>query len=192
MNASPFSARIAPLEPPYNAETEAMLMKWMPPGAAMEPLSLFRLLARSPELMSRMRPLGAGILGNTSSLDRHEREILIDRTCAQCGCEYEWGVHAAAFGAAFGLSEEQIGKTVTGAGSDAVWSERESLLIQLADELHQQSSVSDDLWARLEQEWKPEQIIEMIVLIGWYHLISFVANAARLPAENWAVRFPRS
>ena len=51
--------RIAPLEPPYEAEIDALLKKWMPPGAATEPLRLFRTLAVHDELASRMRPLGA-------------------------------------------------------------------------------------------------------------------------------------
>ncbi|GHO60482.1 carboxymuconolactone decarboxylase family protein [Ktedonobacter robiniae] len=55
-----------------------------------------------------MRPLGAGILGSHSSLDPREREILIDRTCAHCGCEYEWGVHVAAYGEAVGLDRTQL------------------------------------------------------------------------------------
>ena len=53
--------RIAPLEPPYEPDTAALLAKWMPPGNDVEPLRLFRTLAVHDELASRMRPLGAGI-----------------------------------------------------------------------------------------------------------------------------------
>jgi 4-carboxymuconolactone decarboxylase len=74
--------RIAPVEPPYPPEVAAMLAKWMPPGAAVEPLKLFRTLAHNQELSDRMRPLGAGILGRTSLLTPRDRELLIDRTCA--------------------------------------------------------------------------------------------------------------
>jgi hypothetical protein len=56
--------RIPPLEPPYDPATEEMLGKWMPPGAGIEPLRLFRTLAAHPVLFGRMRPLGAGILGH--------------------------------------------------------------------------------------------------------------------------------
>ena len=62
-----------------------------------------------------MRPLGAGILGPQSLLDPREREILIDRTCARCGCEYEWGVHVAAFGSGVGFLREQLENTASGA-----------------------------------------------------------------------------
>ncbi|HEX9104014.1 MAG TPA: carboxymuconolactone decarboxylase family protein, partial [Polyangia bacterium] len=84
--------RIAPLEPPYPPEIAASLHKWMPPGAAVEPLALFRTLQRHPALAERMRPLGAFLLGKTS-LTLRERELVILRACARCGAEYEWGVH---------------------------------------------------------------------------------------------------
>ena len=106
--------RIAPIEPPYDAETEAQLTKWMPPGSGVEPLILFRTLSVHPELASRMRPLGAAILGH-GLIEPREREIVILRTCARCGAEYEWGVHAAAFGSAVGLTEEQIAATASSA-----------------------------------------------------------------------------
>ena len=40
-------------------------------------------------------------LGRQLSLPLREREIAIDRTCARCGCEYEWGVHVAYFAERF-------------------------------------------------------------------------------------------
>ncbi|MBV9228097.1 MAG: carboxymuconolactone decarboxylase family protein, partial [Chloroflexi bacterium] len=140
------SPRIAPLSPPYDPEIAAALAKWMPPGSTMEPLKLFRTLYRNQEMSSRMRPLGAGILGSHSSLDPHEREILIDRTCARCGCEYEWGVHVAAFGEACGLSLLQLEDTASESVEQGLWSERERLLIKLVDELHETATLSDEVW----------------------------------------------
>jgi 4-carboxymuconolactone decarboxylase len=90
-----------------------------------------------------MRPLGAGILGSHSSLDPREREILIDRTCARCGCEYEWGVHVAAYGEAVGLDRTQLEDTVNGTVAKALWSEREHVLIRLVDELYETATISD-------------------------------------------------
>ena len=82
--------RIAPLEPPYAPEMEGALRKWMPPGSDVEPLKLFRTLNVHEQLASRMRPLGAGILGH-GLVEPREREIVIHRTCARAGAEYEWG-----------------------------------------------------------------------------------------------------
>jgi len=87
--------RISPLEPPYEPAIEQMLKKWMPPGSQLKPLALFRTLAVHDELWARMRPLGAGILGH-GRVPPRDREIIIHRTCARAGAEYEWGVHVLA------------------------------------------------------------------------------------------------
>jgi 4-carboxymuconolactone decarboxylase len=184
------SPRIAPLSPPYEPDIAAALAKWMPPGSAIEPLKLFRTLYQNPQLSSRMRPLGAGILGPHSSLDPREREIIIDRTCARCRCEYEWGVHVSAFGEACGLDRAQLEDTASSTVEPALWSERERVLIRLVDELHETAAVSDATWEQLVASWSIAQILEVIITVGWYHLISFVANAAHVEYEAWATRFP--
>jgi len=161
----------------------------MPPGSGADPLLLFRTLNVHGELASRMRPLGAGILGH-GTLAPRERELMILRTCARAGAEYEWGVHAVAFGAAVGLSEEQIRATVSGSSADAVFGEGDRPLIALADELHDGAGVSDALWAVLAQRFSPEQLVELLVTAGWYRLISYVINGARVQLEPWAARFP--
>ena len=95
--------RIAPVEPPYEPATAEMLAKWMPRDSDLEPLRLFRTLAVHETLFARMRPLGAGILGH-GLLEPRVRELMILRTCARCGAEYEWGVHATVFADAVGLT----------------------------------------------------------------------------------------
>jgi 4-carboxymuconolactone decarboxylase len=183
------TVRIPPLEPPYDRDTEAMLRKWMPPGAEMEPLRLFRTLVVHSDLASRMRPLGAGILGH-GRVEPREREIVIHRTCARAGAEYEWGVHAVAFGRPLGLTDAQIAATARGTADDPAWSERDALLVRLCDELHDTATVSDELWAELAAGWPPDQLLELVVTAGWYRLISYVINACRIEHEPWAERFP--
>src|SRR5947209_13291328 len=135
MTADGATARIAPLEPPYAAGVKEMLDRWMPPGSGMEPLALFRTLAVHEELAARMRPLGAGILGH-GRVEPRLRELMIHRTCALCGAEYEWGVHAVAFGAPLGLSPAQLASTVHGSPRDPVWDARDRAVLSLADALH--------------------------------------------------------
>jgi 4-carboxymuconolactone decarboxylase len=185
----PEAARIAPLEPPYEADVEAMLDKWMPPNSAIEPLRLFRTFAVHEELAARMRPLGAGILGH-GLIEPRLREVMIHRTCAACGAEYEWGVHAVAFGKPLGFSDEQLASTVHGSAEDPVWSEAERAVYRLADELHETNDVSAPLFAELERHFSAAQILELVVTSGWYHTIAFVIRAARVQLEPWAARFP--
>ena len=181
--------RIAPLEPPYEPEIQASLEKWMPPGADVEPLKLFRTLMVHPELAARMRPLGAALLGHPT-VEPREREIVIHRATARAGAEYEWGVHAVAFGRPLGLTDDQIRASATGTADDPAWAERDRLLVRLADELHDTATVSDELWGELAAEWSPPQLIELVVCAGWYRLISQLINATGVELEPWAERFP--
>jgi alkylhydroperoxidase family enzyme len=181
--------RIAPLEPPYAPELEQMLNKWMPPQSPLEPLALFRTLALHDELMARMRPLGSGILGH-GRVDPRDREVMIHRTCARAGAEYEWGVHAVAFGKPLGLSDEQLAATVSGTAEDPAWSAQDALLIRLCDELHDTCGVSDSLWGELAARFRSDQLLELVITAGWYRLLSYVINAVRVGLEPWAARFP--
>jgi 4-carboxymuconolactone decarboxylase len=177
--------RIAPLEPPYEPAIEALLQKWMPPGSSIEPLALFRTLAVHDELFARMRPLGAGILGH-GRIEPREREIVIHRACARAGAEYEWGVHVIAFGRPLGLTDEQIAATVNASSDDPAWSEAERLLVRLVDELHDTCNVSSSLWSELAERYADDQLLELIIVAGWYRLLSGVINAVGIQLEPWA------
>jgi len=182
--------RIAPLEAPFDPETAAELDRWMPSGAAMPPLALFRTLATDLPLAQAMHPLGSFLLSRRFALSLREREIVIDRVCARCGCAYEWGVHVAAFGAAAALDGQQVAATCAPVAPRGVWSAREELLLHAVDELHDDGRISDTLWAALAAHYDHRQLLELLVLCGWYHLISFVANGAQVTSEDWAAPLP--
>jgi 4-carboxymuconolactone decarboxylase len=189
MSTAGSHARIAPLEPPYSPTVADALERWMGSNAA-EPLRLFRTLMRNEELASRMRPLGAGILGPSARVPAPLREVMIQRTCALCGADYEWGVHAVAFGPRVGLGEEQLWSTVHGSFADACWDAEQALVFRLADELHREGSVSDECWDGLARAFTEEQLLELIVTAGWYHVISYLCNALRVQGEEWAAPMP--
>jgi alkylhydroperoxidase family enzyme len=177
--------RIAPVEPPYAPDVDEHLRALMPPG--MPPLVLFRTVAHNPRVLGRMR---RGGLLDSGSITLRERELVILRTTARCGAEYEWGVHAAFFGAAAGFGPEHLHATVHGAADAPIWSAREQVLLALCDALHATSTVDDALWARARAELEPAQIVEVLALAGLYHMVSFVVNATALPLEDAATRFP--
>lgn len=179
------SHRIAPAEPPYAPGIEATLTHLMPPRT--EPLILFRTLARNERLFQRFM---AGNLLDPGTLTLREREIAIDRTCARCGAEYEWGVHIALFAAAAGFGETEIKATVHGTPDAACWSQRERLIVQLMDELHDENTLNNELWTGLKAEFSDEQILELIMLAGLYHMVAFMVNGTQLPLENYGARFP--
>ena len=102
--------RITPAEPPYEPAIAAELERIMPPGVP--PLMLFRTMAQSPRIFAKMF---AGGLLDKGPLGLRQREIVIDRTTARLGCEYEWGVHIALFAERIGFTAEHVAATVAGA-----------------------------------------------------------------------------
>ncbi|MDO8839878.1 MAG: carboxymuconolactone decarboxylase family protein [Parvibaculum sp.] len=181
------TARIEPAARPYDDDMEKTLERLMPPGV--EPLVLFRTLARNPRVFRRFM---AGGLLDKGTLSLREREIVIDRACARCGGEYEWGVHIAFFADRVGFGQAEIAATVAAGADSECWNARERLVVRLVDQLHDTNTVDDELWGALKAEFSDEQLLELIVLTGLYHMVSFVVNATRLPLEDYAARFPES
>ena len=178
---------LAPLDPPYAPDLERTLARMMPPGVP--PLKLFRTVAHNPQLLDKLRSTGAYLL-NFGTLPAIDRELVIQRVCGRCGCEYEWGVHVAFYGHSVGLTEEQLAATVRGSASDAAFSSDQALLIELVDQLHDTATVEDRLWAALAERYSEAQLVELVTLVGQYHAVSFVANAFGVEHEEAAARFP--
>lgn len=176
--------RIEPLDPPYPPELQADFDRVMR-GAP--PLTLFRVVGRNPRVLSRM--IAGGLL-DRGSISLRQRELMILRTTARCGAEYEWGVHVAAFGTKTGWTPEELHASVNGDADAACWKPDEALIVKLADALHQSGDVSDALWADLKGVFADEQLIELVMLAGLYHAVSFTLRAFRVPLEPSAPRFP--
>lgn len=179
--------RIAPLEPPYDEEVARWLDKWMVPGVEAEPLALFRLLAVHPELSDRCRPMAAGLLGK-GLLPARDREIVIARTTARAGAEYEWGVHATAFGPIVGFDQAFLNALAT--EPPGTFDGRTSVLVAAVDELADSATIGPDTWDGLRRRYDDRQLIEFILLAGWYRTLSTLINAVELTLEPWAARFP--
>jgi 4-carboxymuconolactone decarboxylase len=184
-------SRIPPVEPPYDAETAAVLAKWMPPGqGAIPPLALFRTLALHPMLRDRMRPLGAGLLGH-GTLPVRLRELAILRTCARCDARYEWRVHATAFAAPAGLDADALRTTALAPPGDlAARADDDGFVMRIADELHDAATLGPATFAAAHARFGDAGLLELTAIAGYYHLISYVCRVADVDAEPWCAPYP--
>lgn len=177
--------RITPAEPPYPTAIAAELARIMPKGV--EPLVLFRTLARNPRVFEKMF---AGGLLDKGALSLGQREVVIDRTTARLGCEYELGVHIAFFAARVGFDAQRIAATVTGPTDAACWTADQQALLALVDDLVDRRTIGAETWASLIAHFDEARILEAIALVGYYHTISFLCRGLELPLEPYAARFP--
>lgn len=151
------------------------------------PINLFKLFARNLPMAEAMTGWGSYELSKRLSLSMRQRELVIDRITARCGAEYEWGVHVAFFGERVGLDVPQIRSLTFGSPDDACWSDDERTLLRAVDELHDTSDLSDETWRALTLT--DDQRLDLLLLAGWYHAISYAARATRVPMEDGAARF---
>jgi alkylhydroperoxidase family enzyme len=98
-------------------------------------------------------------------------------------------VHVTAFAEAARLTDEQVRATVRGATTEACWSEAEQALIAAVDALHDRATLSDAEFAALSAHYDEAQILEIIMLCGFYRTVSYLANGLAMPLEAKAARF---
>ncbi|CAL79886.1 conserved hypothetical protein; putative Carboxymuconolactone decarboxylase family protein [Bradyrhizobium sp. ORS 278] len=178
--------RISALQPPYPPDIQIQFDQIMR-GAP--PLMLFRVMAGHARAWDKFR--GGSVL-DRGPLSLRDREIVIDRTCALNACEYEWGVHVATFAAAARLTPQQTDATVLGTADAPCWSGQEQALIAAVDALHARATLTEAEFAGLRACYAEDQVLEIILLCGFYRTVSYLANALGLPLERGAARFPRA
>ena len=134
--------------------------------------------------------MGGYDLSRRLSLTRRDREIIIDRTCARCRCEYEWGVHVAFFADRAG-SVPRTSHLLDPRRFFRPLLDRRArrLLIQSVDALHHTARIPDALWQQIAPVFSDAQALDILLLCGWYHAISFAANGADVALEDGAPRF---
>jgi len=177
--------RVAPATPPYPPAIAEALDRIIPAG--IEPLLLFRTMAKSPRVFGKVF---AGGLLDKGPLGLRQREIVIDRTTARLGCEYEWGVHIALFAEKVGFGAADIAAIVHGPSDAACWSAPEQALLALVDDLVDRRKIAAATWSALAAHFDEAQILEAIALTGYYHTISFLCRGLEIPLEDWAAHFP--
>ena len=178
---------LTPLEPPYGGDLSLVMEKYPRQNGYL--LKLFRVFANSVRFASKAVP---NLLDKESPLPIREREIVILRTTANTDCEYEWGVHVVIFASAAELSIEQVAATKNGQPDDGIWNVREQALLTVVDDLCRSATISPGSLDLFQQYWSKEQQLEIIALCGTYHTVSFVANAAQVPLEEFGARFPEA
>ena len=170
--------RLSPVEPPFDAGTAEALERLGPP------IALFRLFARRPERARAIHGWGRYYLSRQSALSLRHRELVIDRTTALCGAEYEWSIHVAVYAAKAGLTDAQVTSIALGGPDDPCWTDdSDRVVLRTIDLLHQIHDLSDAQWDALKTVVGEEGAIDLLLICGWYHAISFVARVIRLPLE---------
>jgi 4-carboxymuconolactone decarboxylase len=170
-------------------EVQAVLdtMAKGPAGVDTSP-AIYLTIAHNPAMLGTLKHMG-DTLRTTTTLSAPEREVVIHRVAALCDNGYEWGIHAELLAGPLGLGDDWLQATWSGEPADFE-DPAHALIAQMCDEMHASATVSDETWARLRERYDEAQIVELVFMVGYYHLVSYVARTFQLTPEPWAATPP--
>jgi alkylhydroperoxidase family enzyme len=175
------SPRVLPLSP---AEWDDRLRRVLEasPGGTDEPMHIFATLARAPELFRRWMGFGGALL--YGSLPSRLSELVILRTAYRFDGRYEWAQHIE-MGQARGVTLEEIealGADQAALGAIA-WDPLERAALRAVDETRDDGAVSDATWAELASHLDDAGLIELLMLIAHYMMLTTVLRSLRMELE---------
>ncbi|MFE9258181.1 carboxymuconolactone decarboxylase family protein [Streptomyces sp. NPDC006879] len=169
---------------PLPRDEWAALLPTLPyplPGQEDQPLNIFTVLARHPELFRHWVGF-AGLLLFCGRLPPRTRELAILRTAHLSSCSYEWEHHAP-IAQKTGISLQAIA-AISRSQPGAPLSPPDRLIIAATDELHRTGDLRDDTWAKLRALHDEPQLIELVLLIGQYKMLATALRTLRVPLEE--------
>jgi 4-carboxymuconolactone decarboxylase len=145
--------------------------------------NIFTTLVRHPGLFRKWSPFGGKLL--SGKLPARDRELLILRTGWHCQAAYEWGQHVR-IALAAGITDAEVERVK--AGPDAAgWDPFDAVLLRAADELHDDSCITDATWQALAARYDTQQLIEVPMVVGHYHMVAYTLNSLGVQREPGVV-----
>ena len=178
-------ARLDPVLPEERTSEQRALLD--PGGTGQPAINLFATLVRFPELY-QARAAQSTYIRTASTLSGRVREMLILRMGWLCESEYEWAQHVP-IARREGLSIDQIRNITLGSNAPG-WSELDAALLRTTDELFRDDTISDATWVTLAGSCTEPELIDVVITVAGYRLVSVVLNSIGVQiepgTEGWA------
>lgn len=144
-------------------------------------LNVYRTMAHHPRLLAAWAPLRRHVVLQ-NSLPPRLQELVVLRTAFHARSRYEWSHHVARALAA-GLSRREIDAAGCGdpaAGLDPL----EQDVVLAVDELQANYRLSVILRDRLRGRLSVQQVLDLMALVGFYHVLAFMLETFDTPLDD--------
>jgi alkylhydroperoxidase family enzyme len=145
-------------------------------------LNVFTTLGRHPELFRRWLGFGGTLLAGR--LPARTRELAILRTSVHCRADYEWLHHVDAARTA-GVTEEELVALRRPLDAHA-WDGDTRTVLAAVDQMHTTWTLDDDTWVHLHALLDDASVIELVMLVGQYHLVALALRTLGVQPEHEA------
>lgn len=150
--------------------------------AGKKKLNIFQMIANSDGAGAETLALGQR-LSHGTSLDHVDREIVILRVGKLSGASYEIKQHTAV-ARRVGLSDKKIQAIGEYPETDFVFDDAERDLIAFTDAVVHETTPPEDVFRRVEGRYSRSQLVELVLLIGFYMMVSRVMNTFEIDLES--------
>lgn len=150
-------------------------------------INIYGVLLHSPHTVEHIARLGASLFSG-ASLDPVDRELLILAYSLRFQAPYEWAQHVPV-SAAVGVSDEQ--RAALRDGDLGVFAPAQQALLRFASTAADHPTVDDEVYGAVREHYSDEQVIETLVLAGFYYLLGRVSTVIDIdvdPAGEEAVQ----
>lgn len=138
-------------------------------------------LLRTPVLLDRVAALGEA-LRFKGTLQARVRELAICTAARHVGNQFEWHMHAP-LAVQAGVDGAAIDLLRQGARPQPL-ADDEALAHELCDELLRTHGVSDPTYARAVERFGEAAVVELVTLVGYFVMVSWLMNVAHTPAQK--------
>jgi alkylhydroperoxidase family enzyme len=116
------------------------------------------------------------------------RELVILRIGWRSASEYVFCQHVR-YSRELGIPDEEI-LGVRDPGHCPAFSDTDRRVIDLADELHDSVRVTRPTWTALEKVFTPSELVELVLIAGFWRMIAGFNNSAAIPLDAGVPGWP--
>lgn len=152
-------------------------------------LNVFRVLLKHPRVAKELNSTIMSLLDGHQALDARLRELIIMRLGWLTKSNYEWTQHWR-IALLFGLSEAEL-EAVKDWSDASCFSKLDQLVLKATDEVFNDGAVGKKTWQGLQEALETEEeLIEVVVCIGNWHMFSQLLRSLDIPLEDGVADWP--
>jgi hypothetical protein len=106
----------------------------------------------------------------------------------RCNSVFEFGQHTV-IGKAAGITEDEVSQIVLPPNSTR-FARGDVALLHMVDELIDANRVSDETWHWLVSRWDDAELLELLMVAGFYWMIAGILNSADVEPEPGTPGWP--
>ncbi len=169
-------ARLPYVEPATASEEVRKLFSRLP-----VPLNIFKMVAHADTNLRAVVRFGTAILSE-QKLSPKLRELAILRVAKLSGARYEWVQHIS-IAKMFGTSDAQIAQLEHDEIGAPGFDEVEQLVLRFTSEVVRYVGASEATFAQMRQRFSAQEIIELLLGIGFYMMMARIMETTKIDLE---------